>query len=75
MTRIYIVRHCETVGNIKKIFQGLTDLDITELGSRQLEALSKRFEAIPLDKVFASPLLRTRKRLKQLSAKRISTWK
>lgn len=70
MTRIYIVRHCETVGNIKKIFQGLTDLDITELGSRQLEALSKRFEAIPLDKVFASPLLRTRKTAKAIIGKK-----
>lgn len=61
MTRIYIVRHCEAVGNIKRIFQGHTDLDITELGAKQLEALQNRFSDIKLDRVFSSPLIRAKK--------------
>ena len=61
MTRIYIVRHCEAVGNIKRIFQGHTDLDITELGAKQLEALQNRFGDIKLDRVFSSPLIRAKK--------------
>lgn len=61
MTRIYIVRHCEAVGNIKRIFQGHTDLDITELGAKQLEALQERFDDIKLDRVFSSPLIRAKK--------------
>lgn len=61
MTKIYLVRHCEALGNIRRVFQGHTDLDISELGNEQLSALSKRFENIKIDKVYTSPLLRARK--------------
>ena len=40
MTKIYIVRHCEAMGNLERKFQGLTDLDISDLGKKQLKALS-----------------------------------
>lgn len=66
MTKIYIVRHCEAEGNIKKMFQGLTDLDITELGAKQLKALECRFSDIHIDRVFSSPLLRARKTAKAI---------
>ncbi len=61
MTNIYLVRHCETPGNAKGIFQGALDLDISELGARQLEALSSRFADIEPDVIVASPLTRTRR--------------
>ncbi len=61
VTKVYIVRHCETDGNAGKIFQGHTDLDINELGSKQLAALGERFKKICLDAVYASPLIRTQK--------------
>ena len=61
MTEIYIVRHCEAQGNLKRLFQGVSDFDITETGAKQLEYLKKRFENIHLDKIYASPLIRTRK--------------
>ncbi len=66
MTNIYIVRHCEAEGNVKRMFQGLTDLDITELGVKQLKALEERFSAIHIDRVIASPLIRTRKTAKAI---------
>ena len=66
MTKIYIVRHCEAIGNIKHIFQGTTDLDITELGEKQLERLKERFKDIYLDRVFSSPLIRTQKTAKAI---------
>ena len=44
-----------------RVLQGHTDLDITELGNRQLEALEKRFSGIKLDKVYSSPLIRAQK--------------
>lgn len=58
MVKIYLVRHCETVGNVANIFQGYTDCDVSELGAKQLECLKKRFEKVHLDKVFSSPLIR-----------------
>ncbi len=66
MTRVYLVRHCEAQGNIKRIFQGTTDLDISELGAKQLEFLEKRFESIHIDRVFSSPLIRTKKTAKAI---------
>ena len=61
MTKVYIVRHCETDGNALKIFQGHTDNDINEMGAKQLVALGERFKNIPLDKVYTSPLIRAHK--------------
>lgn len=61
LTKIYFVRHCEALGNVKRIFQGVTDLDISELGAKQLELLEKRFENIHIDKVYSSPLTRAYK--------------
>lgn len=61
MTKIYIVRHCEAEGNNKRLFQGSTDCDITNLGAKQLEFLKGRFANIHLDKVYSSPLIRAKK--------------
>lgn len=61
MTKIYIVRHCEAMGNLERKFQGLTDLDISDLGKKQLKALSERFKDINLEGIYSSPLLRAKK--------------
>lgn len=61
VTRLYIVRHCETDGNARQIFQGHINLDINELGKKQLSVLSQRFNEINLDKIYTSPLIRTHK--------------
>lgn len=66
VTRIYVVRHCETDANANKIFQGHTDNDVNELGAKQLEALSKRFKNVELDKVLTSPLTRTQRTAKAI---------
>ena len=59
MTRVYFVSHAEAQGNNERIFQGITDGDITENGYKQLEALKKRFEDIKLDAIYSSDLKRT----------------
>lgn len=61
MTYIYLIRHCEALGNKKRLFQGSTDCDISELGEIQLEYLSKRFKNIHLDEIYSSPLRRAMK--------------
>ncbi|MBR4973022.1 MAG: histidine phosphatase family protein [Clostridia bacterium] len=66
MTEIYLVRHCEALGNIMRIFQGTTDLDISDLGAKQLEFLKQRFKDIKLDRVYTSPLMRTQKTAKAI---------
>lgn len=61
MTYIYLIRHCEAMGNLKRVFQGSTDCDISETGAKQLEYLKERFKNIRLDAVYSSPLIRARK--------------
>lgn len=61
MTQIYLIRHCEAMGNHKRLFQGSTDCDISEIGAKQLEFLKERFKDIRLDAVYSSPLIRAQK--------------
>lgn len=57
-TTIYLVRHCEAIGNVKRVCHGITDTEITPKGYEQLECLKKRFQVIPLDAVYSSHLKR-----------------
>ena len=67
MTYIYLVRHCEAMGNQKRHFQGSTDCDISEIGAKQLEYLKARFSNIKLDAIYSSPLLRAQKTAQAVS--------
>jgi broad specificity phosphatase PhoE len=55
---IYLVRHGETAHNRDGLGLGREDAALTALGLAQAEALSRRFAAIPLDRVLTSPLSR-----------------
>ncbi len=57
-TDLYIIRHCEAIGNRDRTFQGISDCDITELGKRQLECVAERFKDIKPDAIYSSPLKR-----------------
>lgn len=57
---IYVVRHGQTGNNLKNIFNGRFDEDINENGIVQANETKKKLENITFDKVFCSPLLRTR---------------
>lgn len=61
VTTLYIVRHCQSQGNIDGRFQGRFDSEISPAGEQQLELLALRFRNEPLDAIYASPLLRARK--------------
>lgn len=58
MTDLYIIRHCEAMGNRDRIFQGVSDCDITDLGAKQLECIAERFKNIFPDAIYSSPLKR-----------------
>lgn len=61
VTKIYLIRHCQSMGNIQHRFQGRFDADISPEGEKQLELLGLRFRNKKLDRVYASPLIRARK--------------
>ncbi len=57
MKRIYLVRHGETEGNVKRFFQ-FHDTPLTELGHKGARALAERFAHIEVDTLIASSFLR-----------------
>lgn len=59
--KIYITRHGQTVWNLERRLQGWKDAPLTDFGKRQAEALGERIREIDFDKIYCSPLGRTRK--------------
>ncbi|WP_300683958.1 histidine phosphatase family protein [Acutalibacter sp. 1XD8-36] len=60
VTRVYLIRHCQSMGNIEHKFQGQYDADISSAGEKQLELLGLRFRNEPIDVIYTSPLKRAR---------------
>lgn len=60
VTKIYLIRHCQSMGNIQHKFQGRYDADISPDGAKQLELLGLRFRNEPIDVIYTSPLKRAR---------------
>jgi probable phosphoglycerate mutase len=58
MTKIYLIRHGEAEGNIYRRYHGWYNSLITDNGYRQIQALEKRFEGVPIDAVYSSDLFR-----------------
>ncbi|MCQ4936974.1 MULTISPECIES: histidine phosphatase family protein [Anaerotignum] len=57
-TRLYLIRHGETEWNKGGRYQGWTDIELSEEGKWQAALLAKRFEYMPLDAIYVSPLKR-----------------
>lgn len=60
VTKVYLIRHCQSMGNIEHKFQGQFDADISPDGAKQLELLGLRFRNEPIDVIYTSPLKRAR---------------
>jgi len=56
--QIYLVRHGQSIGNVKDAFLGHTDWDLSELGYQQAETLAEYFRSVSADAVFSSDLIR-----------------
>lgn len=65
--RFYIMRHAQSEGNRLKIIQGQADFELTNEGEQAAEKLSKKFQTIHFDDVFASDLLRARRTAELIS--------
>jgi broad specificity phosphatase PhoE len=57
MKTVYFVRHGSTEGNEKRVYQHL-HTPLSELGRRQAEFVTRRFERIPVDIVITSDMER-----------------
>ena len=56
---LYLVRHGETDSNKRGLALGRADIDLNELGLRQVQRLAEAMGTLNLNAVYSSPLLRT----------------
>jgi len=60
-TRLYLIRHGQVENFSERIYNGQKDVDITDLGVRQMEAVAARLKHEPLAGVYCSDLIRTKR--------------
>ena len=58
-TRIYLIRHGATIFSAEDRFAGATDVDLSDEGRRQAEALALRLSDDHITAVYCSPMRRT----------------
>lgn len=58
MTTLYLVRHGETIDNVRQIMQGQTQGELTERGRAQAEQLAEQLADKPIDAFVSSDLKR-----------------
>ena len=53
-TKLYMVRHSQTVGNVERRFTGRQDYEITEEGEIYIQKLTNRLKDVKFDKIYSS---------------------
>ena len=66
-TKIFIVRHTETAGNIEKRLTGRQDYEITDRGNQLINQLTNKLKNIKFDKMYASTAGRAIKTIEPLA--------
>ena len=67
MTKIYIIRHTQTVGNIEKRLTGREDYEITEDGKDYIKKLENALKDVCFDIAYCSTSGRTKKTIQGLA--------
>ena len=65
---LYCVRHGESIHNAEGRIQGQLDVPLSDFGRRQGEAIAEALAVLPIDAIYASPLLRRWRRPRSLPA-------
>ena len=68
-TRLFIVRHTETIGNVEKRLTGRQDYEITEKGKMLIQKLTRELESIKFDKIYSSTSSRAIKTVERIAQK------
>ncbi len=66
-TRVFIIRHAETIGNIEHRLTGRQDYELTEKGQKTSELLAKELKDIKFDVAYCSTSERTAKTIQRLA--------
>jgi len=63
---LYVVRHGQTIWNVERRVQGITDIPLTEKGKDEAKELQNLISTLNIDVVISSPLERARETAKIL---------
>ena len=66
--KLIMVRHGESQANVKGIYSGWTDYDLTERGKEQAEKAGEYLKNINIDKIYSSPIKRALKTAQIISS-------
>ncbi len=66
-TKLYIVRHTETIGNIEKRLTGREDYELTDNGMNLVNKLTEKLRNIKFDSIYSSTSQRTVKTILPLA--------
>lgn len=66
MTKLIIVRHCETEWNRKNKMQGQTDIALSKFGVSHAKLLAKRLSKIKIDTAYSSRMKRSVKTAEEI---------
>lgn len=66
-TKIYLIRHTQTVGNIENRLTGRADYEITPIGKEYINRLTERLKDIKFDKAYSSSSGRAVKTIEPLA--------
>ena len=59
--KLYVIRHGQTDWNFAKKIQGMTDIELNEVGIEQAEEAREKLKDYPIDLILCSPLKRAMK--------------
>lgn len=67
ITKIYLIRHTQTIGNVEKRLTGRCDYDVTPTGQMYIDKITQKLSNIKFDVAFASTSKRTSKTIAKLA--------
>lgn len=67
MTTIILMRHGETLSNIKQLYQGQGDGELSPLGIKQAKASSKYLKGLDIEAIYSSDLQRAQKTAEEIA--------
>jgi len=66
-TKLYIIRHTQTIGNVEHRLTGRYDYEVTEEGSKYIEKITNKLKNIKFDVAYSSTSKRTYKTIEKLA--------
>lgn len=67
ITRVFLIRHTQTIGNIEKRLVGRTDFEVSDDGKKYINLLTNRLKDVKFDKIYSSTSKRAIKTVENIA--------